>query len=335
MARTLFRILIFILVALLVLIATLWGALALWFRFPLPETPRLILALLFSAIGLWATVSLFAGSRRAPFLVFGVGLLGVVAWWATILPPETGDWSPDVARQVTGTVEGNILTLENVRDFEWHSLHDATDRWETRSYDLDTLETTDLFMSYWSGPAIAHMVISFGFADGEYLAWSVEVRRTLGSAYSPVADFFKNQNLVIIAASERDVIGTRTNIRGEDVQLYRLDTDPQAARELLLQYVKDSNALADQPVFYNSIFTNCTTVVFEMIHSLTKTYPLNWRIVVNGYLPEYIYAQGVVDTQIPFEELREMSHIVPKALAVGLTPEYSSAIRVGVPTPLN
>lgn len=40
---------------------------------------------------------------------------------------------------------------------------DFTERWTTRTYDLSTLQGVDLFMSCWSGPTIAHVIVSFGF----------------------------------------------------------------------------------------------------------------------------------------------------------------------------
>ncbi|TDQ12786.1 uncharacterized protein DUF4105, partial [Phyllobacterium brassicacearum] len=98
-------------------------------------------------------------------------------------------------------------------DFEWRSKTDFTERWATRTYDLTKLQTVDLFMSYWGNPNIAHVMLSFGFEGGDYIAWSIEVRRRIGGEFSPVADLFKSDPLVIIASDERDVVGVRSNFR--------------------------------------------------------------------------------------------------------------------------
>lgn len=319
---------------LLIAVATLWASLALWYRLPAPTWLRATIAGGFVLAGIFAAAGFFSRWRIAVIAGFVVALLVVIGWWMTILPAAVADWAPDVARQVTGRVDGDQLTLTDVRDFEWRSDSDFTPHWQTRGYDLDKLRTLDLFMSYWSGPLMAHMIVSFGFEDGQQLAWSVEVRRKQGGAFSPIADLFKSNPLVIVAADERDVIGVRSNVRGEDVQLYRLNVSPAGIRMLLLAYVGDANALAAKPEFYNSLTTNCTTAVVKMVRALGDTLPFDWRLVANGYVPDYAYGQRALDMRLPLAELKRLSHIDQKARADGLSPQFSARIRDGVPAPV-
>ncbi|KIC21682.1 Lnb N-terminal periplasmic domain-containing protein [Leisingera sp. ANG-Vp] len=316
-----------------VALATAWAALALWYRLPFETLPRAALAGGFALLGLAVVIALFRRKALRALTTFTLALAAMILWWSTLTPPANGNWSPDVARQVTGVVEDDILTLSGVRNFSWQTPEEFSESWEVRSYDLTALQTVDLFMSYWAGPQMAHMIVSFGFADGEQIAWSVEVRRQIGGGFSPVADLFKSNTLVLIAADERDVVGTRTNARGEDVQLFRIDVSPDTARALLLRYVNAANSLAAQPQWYNSLTTNCTTVVMDLIRSFADDVPLDWRVLANGYLPDYAWEQGVLDQTRTVEELRALGSITPIAQAHGVTPDYSAVIRDGVPSP--
>jgi Domain of unknown function (DUF4105) len=312
-----------------------WSATALWFRFPGPDWVRGIAAGLFVMLGLGTAVSLFTQRRGRATVAFALIFGALLIWWDTISAPAEGDWAPDVARQTTGTLNGDILTLSDVRDFEWTSDTDFRQRWSKRSYDLSKLRTLDLFLVYWAGPQMAHLIMSFGFDGGDELAWSAEIRREKNGEYSPVADAFKSHTLVYLATTERDSVRLRSNVRGEDARVYRLSASPAGARALLLQYVAEANALAEQPAFYNSITTNCTTAVVKLIRLAGGTLPFDWRLIVNGYLPGYLYDRGAVVTTIPLRELTALARIDERAKAADQSPDFSRLIRVGVPSPLD
>jgi hypothetical protein len=314
---------------------TAWSALALWFRLPAPEALRGAAAVLFAVLGLATIVALFMRRSRSllALAVFAVAFGGLLAWWSTITPPLDGDWAPDVARQTTGSIEGDTLTLSDVRDFDWRTDSDFTEKWSKRSYDLSKLKTLDLFLAYWAGPEMAHVIMSFGFEGGDYLAWSVEVRREKSGEFSPIADAFKSHTLVYLATTERDTVRLRTNVRGEDVRLYRLKTPPEQARALLREYVVESTELAERPKWYNSITANCATVVFKLVRAAGSGLPLDWRLVVNGFLPGYLYDHGAVVTTMPLSELMERARVSLQAKAADQSPDFSRLIRVGVPSP--
>ncbi len=220
-----------------------------------------------------------------------------------------------------------------MREFEWRSDSDFAERWSKRSYDLSKLKTLDLFLAYWAGPEMAHVIMSFGFDDGDHIAWSVEVRRERSSEFSPVADAFKSHTLIYLATTERDSVRLRANLRGEDVRLYRLHTPPEQARVLLTQYVLQATELAEQPKFYNSITANCATVVFKIMRAAGGMFPFDWRLVVNGFLPGYLYNHRVVVTTMPLSELMERARINAQAKEADQSPDFSRLIRIGVPSP--
>ena len=79
--------------------------------------------------------------------------------------------------------------------------------------------------------------------------------------------------------------------------------------------------------------TSFATVVFKIVRAAGGTFPLDWRLVVNGFLPGYLYDQRVVVTSMPLAELMERARISEKARAADRSPDFSQAIRVGVPSP--
>ena len=310
-----------------------WAALALWFRLPAPDWVKAAAVAAVALAACCTIVALFTSARWKALGAFACAFAVVALWFAAIEPPADGDWAPDVARQTTGTLNGDLLTLSDVRDFDWRSGSDFTERWGERSYDLSRLTGLDLILAYWAGPRIAHLIMSFDFDDGQALAWSIEVRREKNGSYSPLADAFKSHTLVYLATTERDSVRLRANARGEDVRLYRLRASPDAMRTLLLGYVAEASELKERPAFYNTFTTNCTTAVSRMIRSLGGALPFDWRLVVNGYLPGFLYDHEAVTTSIPLPELIERARINRQAKAADGSPDFSKLIRVGVPLP--
>lgn len=262
-------------------------------------------------------------------MLYAVPFAIVLGWWFSIAPSNERDWQPEVARLASARVEGDIVTLDNVRNFEYRSDTDFTERWETRSYDLSKIEGVDLFISHWGSPLIAHTFISWDFDGGPPLTISIETRKEVGESYSAVRGFFRQFELYYVVSNENDVARVRTNFRGENVYLYRLRGDPQKARALLLDYLKSVNDLHNTPAWYNALEHNCTTSIRQHVKHVAPT-PWDWRVLINGYLDEAGYEHGTINNTMPFDELRRRSHINERAKAAGSS-EYSKRIRDGLP----
>jgi hypothetical protein len=315
-----------------------YGALALWYHPPFGAALREATAaawLLFSLLAAFRALRPAANpTRRRVTTVISAALIGFFfGWWSTIQPSETRDWATDVSLPATATLAGDTLVVQNVRDFDWRSETDFTSRWETRRYDLDKLASLDLIADYWMGEPIAHIMMSFGFTDGRYLLWSIELRRTRAQSFSVVAGFFRAAELIYLAADERDALRLRAKVRGEDLRIYRVSATPEKIRAMLIAYVDEANVLAAQPAWYNTIISNCTTMIFKMAKLTGSNIPLDWRVLASGYFPDYAYAQGLLDTALPMDILLERSKISATALRSDnlSQPDYSRALRAGLP----
>jgi hypothetical protein len=193
----------------------------------------------------------------------------------------------------------------------------------------------DLLAVYWMGDAIAHIMISFGFQEQDFVAFSIETRKEQGETYSTLKGFFKQYELIYVVGDERDLIRVRTDYRSppEDVYLYRLNVPRENARKLFMEYIRQINSMKESAEWYNTLTTNCTTNVVRHVRSFGGRARYNWKVLLSGYAPRYAYENGSLDTRIPFEELRKLSYINPKAVALGDDPEFSRKIREGLPMP--
>ena len=308
-----------------------WVCAALWFQVSGGVRLRQFLMGVWLMFTLVAVVGLWSGHGRAALLAFALAYAAVLVWWNTLKPSNARQWADDVAQISRGEVNGDQVTLHNLRNFQWRSNTDYTQRWETRRYDLSQLQSLDMITSYWSSRAIAHLLFSFGFADGRHVVFSVEIRRERGEAYNEIGGFFKEFELSIIAADERDIVAVRTNVRGEDDYLYRLRLPPADIRSLFLAYLEQANRLVTTPRFYNTITVNCTTLVYRMLRHIVGALPLSYRIVLSGYLPEYVYSLGGLDGRYTLTELRELGRITERARRAGSSEDFSAAIRAGIP----
>jgi hypothetical protein len=325
-----------VLVAIPVLFATLWWALALYFSGPGSTVLQMALAASF-ALG---TVALLIWLRPFP-LALGVWVMAlaiILFWWSTLRPSNDRDWQPDVVRLPSAEVQGNKLIVHNLRNADYRTETDYTVRYEDRTYDLSKLRGLDLFMIYCGYPMIAHTILSWQFDGSLPLAISIETRKENGEQYSTIGGFFKQYEIIYVVADERDVIRLRTNYRnegaGEEVYLYRLKTPIPQVRSLLLEYVRSMNELVDQPEFYNALTDNCTTSIRRLVvHANPDAPPFDWRLIANGYGDELLYERGNVETRMPFIELKARSRINAKARAADLDPLFSLRIREGVPDP--
>lgn len=308
-----------------------WGVLAIYFGNSATSSIQTILAGLFAIGGAAAVVGVFARRWRwRALLSYALLFALVLLWWFNIPPSNQRQWQPDVAQLPYATIEGDRVTVHNIRNNTYTSETEFSTAYYTRTYDLNKLQSVDLFAVYWMGPAIAHTIISFGFGGEDYLAVSIEARKEAGEGYSTIRGFFRQYELIYIVADERDVIRLRTNYRKdppEDVYVYRLQGTPESAREFFLEYIKSINALAERPEFYNTLTTNCTNVIWMNAHVNPGRIPFSWKILASGYVPQYLYEMGRLDTSVPFAELTQRGYVNPIAQSLQDTTDFSEQIR--------
>jgi Domain of unknown function (DUF4105) len=309
----------------MVLLALL-GACAIHYSTVQPEWLLALITAIFLAI---AGFAIFALPFRVSVIIWAAVMSGTLAWYIQDPPSNNRDWATEYAIPATVSYNGQTITIHNIRDFAYRSETDMTPHYYDAAFRLDALDTVDLVSSYWSGDAIAHIFLTFGFQDGRHLAISIETRRQKRFPYSTIAGFFHHFELFYAVADERDLIGLRTDIRHERVYLYRLRITAAARQALFLSYVNQIDKLSKNPEWYNTLTDNCTTGILARAEA-PQDIRYNWRIVLSGYAPEYAYEHGLLNTSQNFANLKQQSLIVRPSGAT-ITNSYSRDIRKNLP----
>ncbi len=291
----------------------------------------LALALHAALLALAAGFGWAAWQRRWGLLWAGMAGLSAVAalWWVMQVPRDDRAWAMDVRHGVTGEVEGSRVTLRNVRNFRWQDPETAVESWETRVVDADRIVSLDMFTSVWDSPLIAHVLVSFGFEDGQKIVFSGEIRREETEVFSALGGFFRRYELVMIAADERDIVHLRTDARGEQVSLFPVTLEPEARKQLFMNFVNRANALAAEPEWYHTLLANCTTVPFRLVKGIAPGLGLDWRVLASGYLPSYLHELGVLHPDRPLPEVLQRAILPKSGLDAPSGPAYSDLLRQG------
>lgn len=285
-------------------------------------------------LGTLAAFVFLKNRRRTLLAVIGVWAL-LLVWFFSKSPSNTGDWKPEVSVLATATVDGDRVTIRNIRNLDYRTETDFTPRYYDKTFDLGKLESVDLICVHWGSEAIAHIMMSFGFGGDEFVTFSIETRMQKGQQFSTLAGFFRNYPLTCVVADERDVIRVRTNYRipPEQTYVFRTRLPVENQRKLFLSYVETVNTLAQQPAWYNTLQDNCATGAFRQTRAYLGRGRFNWKILASGRTGEYAYDLEMLDTSIPFAELRARSLVNDKAMAADKAGDFSRLIRQGAPSP--
>jgi hypothetical protein len=312
---------------LLILIAGI-GILIAALHVQLAGTVRLALIIAVLAIGTAIVTLHLSGQTRPAWIAFAALTLISLGWWLTIRPSGTRLWAADVEHGVTATFgAGDKVTLSNIRNFDWTSRDTATPHWETRTYDLSQLISVDVITSAWSSPAIAHMLLSFGFEGGQHIVFSAEIRREHGEAFSILGGFFKQFELVLIAADEHDIIRLRTDFRGEAVSIFPLTLPQATMQHAFRSFATLGNDLAAHPRFYNTVISNCTTVPWRLAREIAPSLPLDWRVVLSGHFPAYMRDLGVTGKGKSLQDMLAWARLRGPTPTDADGPAYSAHLR--------
>jgi hypothetical protein len=308
---------------------TLWALAALYVDVRIAAL-RIPLTLIY-ALGIFTVLFKLKRSSWVAALCLA-GFCIVLAWWLTLKPSNDGDWQSDVDRTAWAEMDGDRVTIHNLRNCDYRTETGYANCWSDRTIYLSQIRAADLFLTNWGIRFASHPIVSFQFGDNQHVAFSIEARYKAGQEYSTILGFFRQYGLIFVAADERDVIRLRTNYRkDEEVYMYRVHVQPEVARSMFLTYVSYLNKLKAHPEWYNELTRNCTTTLDRQLAAdVNNPQPWNYQFILNGTLDELLYDRGrLVTGGLPFPELKQREHINAAAQAANHSPDFSALIRAG------
>ena len=261
-------------------------------------------------------------------LIITIVFLIVLAWWLTQKPSHDRNWDQNFSKLPQLMLSDDQLTVINVRNSNYRSLEDYDCRYETRTYQMSSLKAADVLILYWGSNWMCHPMAIFDFGDDQHLCFSIEVRYREGEPYDIIRSMYRQNELMYVVCDERDAILRRTKYSvGHECYLYRLQTGVEHARQLLSEYIESTNAIVDQPRWYNAVTENCTTSIYWQRREKP---PWDWRMLFNGTFDKMLYDRGRLFRELPFNELKQKSLI--NTVANGASEEnFSREIRAGLP----
>lgn len=323
-----------------VVLSSVWLCLALWIQQPLGTLFSRVAIVLWGLFALSLLGVYFSGhliSRRTDIIIYCVAFACSLFWYFSIEARQDRDWNPEVAEQLSYSRQGDLVTLHKVRNFDWHADGTYDVHWEDRTIDLNKITGINVITSYWMGPQIAHTLVSFDFADQKPLVFSIEIRKEKGEDFSAIGGFFRKYELSLVASDEKDIVYTRSNIRHEQVYLFPVKMPAAERKALFIEYLNQADELRSEAKWYNTLTSNCTTLVFDMVQAINpQKLPKDYRLLASGYLPNYLYDLKALNQNYSINEWYRLAHINPRAEQYDQQPNksseyFSDVIRSGIP----
>lgn len=244
-------------------------------------------------------------------------------------PKNDRNWTLDQAVLPSAEFDGDTVTIRNIRNFSYTSTSTYTPNYYDKTFNLNELETVDFIVEPLKPVAVAHTLLSFGFTNGDYVAISVEIRKEKGEVYSPLRGLLDRFELMYVIADERDVLTLRAIHRKDELLLYPVRVSQEKARELFVSMLNRANTLREHPEFYNTLSSTCTTNIVDHVNEIAeeKVIPWDLRLIFPRSSDEYAYELGLLDTSLPFPELRKRQRVDRIIAEHESSPDFSNVIR--------
>ena len=196
----------------------------------------------------------------------------------------------EVSRLDNGSYE-----LRNVRDFFYRAENDYDVRYRTMTIAPERISSIDAVFSHWDNQeSIAHSMLGLNFPDGETVVISLETRLPEGASQNGIDGIYRRYGLAMLAGTPNDFYGLRVNHRGETLYVYRLQMDHQTLQNTTVSILERAAELQLHPMFYNSLYRNCTTGLLPMLPGAEQLMGGDIRVILNGLAVQMLYEKDLI-----------------------------------------
>jgi len=209
-------------------------------------------------------------------------------------------WDEDVSVLASVDMGENIFTIKNARDWSYTKNKVTKQEYFELNYRFEDLQG----MSFYVQPLdytglIAHTFVIFHFdkSYGEYkdLGISVETRREQGEEYSLLGGLFNKFELTHTWATENDLVSRRAVFYDYEVFPYEVTIPKNQQIAVLQEFLKQTDRLQSDPVFYNTALKNCTNALAQYINQIApKSIPWHYSFIFTGRSDDYLRSLGYI-----------------------------------------
>ena len=283
----------------------------------------------------WGTALIFAGIASGGRILLGakrniffqsVLQLAVIGWFVSIRPDMNTVYQTPWAENAEVIIIEPFVTVKNLRDFHYRTEKDYDVRYRQETYDLREAQELHLAVSHWDGlEKIAHTMLAFSFRDGKRVVLSVETRVPEGKTQGAVPGLFKQFGLGMVWGTESDLLQLRTKFRRETLYLYPTSASPEDTAKIFLALMRKTVERTEQPLFYNTLIRNCTTVLAEPVLPILLAGKIDYRLFLNGFVDELMRDAGLLRVDGEDMNSAKKHYRIPEFLPGG-DAEYSENI---------
>lgn len=244
-------------------------------------------------------------------------------------PSNDRNWSPDQKVLSFANIDNNLIHIKNIRNFTYRNETDYDIFYYNKTFDIDKIKKVYYIVEPFSSfEGLAHTFLSFEFEDNNFVSISVEIRKEVGESFSPYKGILNKYELMYVIGDENDLIKLRTNYRNDSVYLYPINTTKDKIKKMFISMINRTNDLHENPEFYNTIFSTCTTNILDHVNLIRdEKISYSKKIFFPGYSDKILFETKLIDSNLSFKEGKQYYLINDLALKYANDTNFSMKIR--------